>query len=554
MASGNTSSLQKSTAQIRDWARQSKWQLGLWKLRELSSSSVRGDTFLYNAGISLVEKARRWRDAIHLVQEMIGRGARADIASYGTALSAMSKRHRWRSALRLLQVAKGQQLQPNIISYNTAMNAAFAMQAWVKGTKILESALLMDLKPSTISCNSRMLSEMAAGRWLQALEACKSICGQYSLQMDETSLGSITSAFAFGNQWQGSLRALHNSMSQNAGDLINRISINTAIGACIGDGLQQWMMACNLLSFLTKIGLKPDLVSFSSVANACSSMALWSTSLAIFRSPQHERDSHLQWFPAIRDAARGAYWEEVWKLLDDMGRKSLQWEANGFSPILSSALRYCGLWQRSCHWLGFLRLGDGVDDAAFNGSFAASIGSNSWRLLLSSLRGASASSVRNALLATIAEMHAWRRCLGMFWDTLANGEAWDLVGCFGQMASFQHPNTWELCIAYLQLMPSMRVTPHEPAYRCAVRACGLAPPPAQVLELSLSCLKAVAPSVASRSSAVGVDGTVTYATVGAFESHQVPWDPKIWPGMQVATLKSKEGASLLDHGRTSIVK
>ena len=76
---------------------------------------MRGDTFLYNAGISLVdsrlkyrdvveavqmfdmatsrtmqEKARRWRDAIHLVQEMIGRGARADIASYGTALSAMS--------------------------------------------------------------------------------------------------------------------------------------------------------------------------------------------------------------------------------------------------------------------------------------------------------------------------------------------------------------------------------------------------------------------------------------------------------------------------------
>ena len=49
-------------------------------------------------------------------------------------------------------------------------------------------------------------------------------------------------------------------------------------------------------------------------------------------------------------------------------------------------------------------------------------------------------------------------CLGhgfmvaRFWDTLANGEAWDLVGCFGQMASFQHPNTWELCIAYLQLM------------------------------------------------------------------------------------------------------
>ena len=48
--------------------------------------------------------------------------------------------------------------------------------------------------------------------------------------MDETSLGSITSAFAFGNQWQGSLRALHFSMSQNAGDLINTISINTAIG------------------------------------------------------------------------------------------------------------------------------------------------------------------------------------------------------------------------------------------------------------------------------------------------------------------------------------
>jgi len=48
--------------------------------------------------------------------------------------------------------------------------------------------------------------------------------------MDETSLGSITSAFAFGNQWQGSLRALHFSMSQNADDLINTISINTAIG------------------------------------------------------------------------------------------------------------------------------------------------------------------------------------------------------------------------------------------------------------------------------------------------------------------------------------
>ena len=91
------------------------WRFFYVEIQRLSSSSVRGDTFLYNAGISLLdsrlkyrnvveavqmfdmatsrtmqEKARRWRDAIHLVQEMIGRGARADIASYGTALSAMS--------------------------------------------------------------------------------------------------------------------------------------------------------------------------------------------------------------------------------------------------------------------------------------------------------------------------------------------------------------------------------------------------------------------------------------------------------------------------------
>lgn len=135
----------------------------------------------------------------------------------------------------------------------------------------------------------------------------------------------------------------------------------------------------------------------------------------------------------------------------------------------------------SGHWLGFLRLRDAVDDAAFDGSFAASIGSKSWRsgwwktpvvwqvctmiffstgffwkdipgyslcfwtffggawwqwmpmkwpfkkaaktlqfgrLLLSSFRSASASSVRNALLATIAEMHAWRRCLGMWLESL----------------------------------------------------------------------------------------------------------------------------------------
>ena len=91
------------------------WRFFYVEIQRLSSSSVRRDTFLYNAGISLLdswlkyvdvleavqmfdmatsrtmqEKARRWRDAIHLVQEMIGRGAGADIASYGTALSAMS--------------------------------------------------------------------------------------------------------------------------------------------------------------------------------------------------------------------------------------------------------------------------------------------------------------------------------------------------------------------------------------------------------------------------------------------------------------------------------
>lgn len=83
---------------------------------------------------------------------------------------------------------------------------------------------------------------------------------------------------------------------------------------------------------------------------AGSSMALWSTSLAIFRSPQHERDSHLQWFPAIRDAARGAYWEEVWKLLDALWWQSWQltWDQqftwhtppqmfNGWSPWCSTA-------------------------------------------------------------------------------------------------------------------------------------------------------------------------------------------------------------------------
>lgn len=52
---------------------------------------------------------------------------------------------------------------------------------------------------------------------------------RHSLQMDETSIGSSTSAFARGDCWEDCLDVLRVSMC-NGRRLINTISINAAIG------------------------------------------------------------------------------------------------------------------------------------------------------------------------------------------------------------------------------------------------------------------------------------------------------------------------------------
>ncbi|CAK9052559.1 unnamed protein product [Durusdinium trenchii] len=164
---------------------------------------------------------------------------------------------------------------------------------------------------------------------------------------------------------------------------------------------------------------------------------------------------------------------------------------------------------------------------------AAATTRDSWRQAAKSKTGAVFPlpgvplSPANALLCTWAAEGAWRRCLALW----LGGEgkkhererafqrwtepliAWDLIGCFGAMALGAAPQTWWYCLRVLERMPLLRVLPHLPAYRSAVRACGLG---RAEVSLSLGLLEATRAGAAT-------SPEMRNAAVFAFEGAQVPW-------------------------------
>eukprot|EP00913_Durusdinium_trenchii_P003305 g3059.t1 len=233
-----------------------------------------------------------------------------------------------------------------------------------------------------------MASDLATGHWQQALERFAP-----RRRSDAATVGITVACYAQSVLWAQGLQAL--VASAMAGTEVSGIAINAGIGSCVGHQRTfSWTSALALL--------------------AAASMQL----------PTAAEDANLH-RAATRDAARGAYWEEVTRMMAKMSSQNIRVDASRY-VTLSSALADCGLWMKS----------------------------------------------------------AWRRCLALWTEPLI---AWDLIGCFGAMALGAAPQTWWYCLRVLERMPLLRVLPHLPAYRSAVRACGLGRAEVTLTLISAAC-------------------------------------------------------------------
>lgn len=277
-----------------------QWQRALRLLAEQERAGIPPCTRSYSVAISACEKVAQWEWAVHLLEEMHRKNVHANVITYSSAISACRKASQWAKALELFDTMKKRKISPDAICYSATISACAKGSQWEKAVELLREMKQMGLRPGVIcyaaaisACGKSAQSSMAVellhemrnegiipnviaynsaisacargSDWETALELISEM-PKWSVTPNEITYNSVIYACAKGGQWEKAVDVLH-QMHQNELVKPSVISYNTAIHAC--EMSQQGIKAAEILSEMQKVGVSPDIVSFTSAIGAC---------------------------------------------------------------------------------------------------------------------------------------------------------------------------------------------------------------------------------------------------------------------------------------------
>ncbi|CAK9005107.1 unnamed protein product [Durusdinium trenchii] len=194
------------------------WEQALEVLWAMRCSSVRMNTYAFNAAISACASGYHWEGAFCLWDEMQAmHGLKPDLITYSALISACAEGLKWRHTLALLselswsagskeEAAQPKKIQPDLILCNTVISACEKGHQWEKALCVLAALLLRGPRPDAISYSAAMSACCAASAWQWALWLQKESDTGHFGSLPATSV--LVSALCAQRNWQVALSSL----------------------------------------------------------------------------------------------------------------------------------------------------------------------------------------------------------------------------------------------------------------------------------------------------------------------------------------------------------
>lgn len=230
-----------------------RWRLAIW-----TTAEELGDVVAYNSAIASCRA--QWQVAWHLLAIQLSQGVKLEpnVRSNGAVASACTGEvGHWAKAKFLLEDMAGRQVTPNLVSFNTIAGACRSAGRWLQVLELVGSS---GQQPDVISLTLAVGAAEQAASWGAALQVLDQAVG---LQPDMMFYSTTMSACQGAGQWKGVLHLLASDRVREC--LLSAVAYNVAISSSEGS----WQLPLELLEFMKFSLAKPDLYSFNSSIRAC---------------------------------------------------------------------------------------------------------------------------------------------------------------------------------------------------------------------------------------------------------------------------------------------
>jgi len=244
--------------------------IGLY--HDMKESGVRPDRVSYNTLIDIYAKLGRFEDALIACKDMERAGLKADVVTYNALIDAYGKQGKYKDAACLFEKMKSENLVPNVLTYSALIDSFSKAGMHQEATNFFVEFKRAGLKPDVVLYSSLIDSCCKCGLVEDAVVLLQEMM-QAGIQPNIVTYNSLIDAYGRngGNGQVESLDAL--KVSNSAIQSREKSSMEMAAPRRAQESASDVLAAVSVFHEMQQFGLKPNVVTFSAILNACSRCA-----------------------------------------------------------------------------------------------------------------------------------------------------------------------------------------------------------------------------------------------------------------------------------------
>ncbi|XP_024378639.1 uncharacterized protein [Physcomitrium patens] len=241
---------------------------------DMKESGVRPDRVSYNTLIDIYAKLGRFDDALIACKDMERVGLKADVVTYNALIDAYGKQGKYKDAACLFDKMKGEGLVPNVLTYSALIDSYSKAGMHQDVSNVFTEFKRAGLKPDVVLYSSLIDSCCKCGLVEDAVVLLQEMT-QAGIQPNIVTYNSLIDAYGRYGQ-ADKLEAVKANMPnsvQKIGERSMEVVRKPPPSQQNASDHTGVLAAVSVFHEMQQFGLKPNVVTFSAILNACSRCA-----------------------------------------------------------------------------------------------------------------------------------------------------------------------------------------------------------------------------------------------------------------------------------------
>ncbi|XP_021837020.1 pentatricopeptide repeat-containing protein GUN1, chloroplastic [Spinacia oleracea] len=273
---------------IDGFAKAGRLEDALAMFEEMKCAGIALDRVCYNASLSIFLKLGRFKDALNVCKEMESCGIRKDVVTYNALLGGFGKQGKYDEVRQVFEQMKNVRVFPNVLTYSTLIDVYSkgglyreAMEvfrefkkAGLKADVVLYSGLIDALcKNGLVKSAVLLLDEMTKEGIRPNVVTYNTIIDAFGRSagmdylVDAINGGKTSMVSTYNSAARNHEGSEHNRVMKIFGQLAIEKSHNFRE---FNESRQELLCILGLFQKMHKLEIKPNVVTFSAILNACS--------------------------------------------------------------------------------------------------------------------------------------------------------------------------------------------------------------------------------------------------------------------------------------------